>query len=201
MTTTTLEFVAPSPSQISFIEDLLQARAATDEQIAATKARIAEGTLSRKAASATIEKLLAMPKRVAAASAAAAPAAATGAYGELVALLKDIPCAKYAIPAAELETLLEKTQVHGDLLFVEVKEYKKRLYMRKLTGSVGGFSRWKIELDDSIAIAGLIKADPYKYTKLFGEHYSCCGKCGAELTDPVSRELFLGPTCRKSFGY
>lgn len=195
MTTTTLEFVAPSPAQISFIEDLLDTREATAEQVAATKARITAGTLSRKAASLTIEKLLAMPKRVA----ASAPAPA--AYGELVKLLQGIPCAKYAIPAAELETLVEKTQVHGDLLFVEVKEYKKRLYMRKLTGAVGGFSRWKIELEDSIAIAGLLAGDPYKYTKLFGEHYSCCGKCGAELTDPVSRELFLGPTCRKSFGY
>lgn len=198
MTTMTPSYVAPSPAQISFIEDLLNDRAVTEEQAATCRARIAEGSLSRKAASATIDKLLAMPKRVKV-EAAAEPA--TGAYGKLVDILKTIPCAKYAIPVSELDTLIENTTAHGDLLFVEVKEYKNRLYIRKLTGSVGGFSRWKMDLDDSIAIAQWIQKDPYRFTKIFGEHYSCCGKCGAELTDPVSRELFLGPTCRKSFGY
>jgi hypothetical protein len=46
----------------------------------------------------------------------------------------------------------------------------------------------------------IISQDPYKYAKIFGQHYSCCGSCGAELTDPVSRELQLGPECRKKFG-
>lgn len=197
MTTMTEGYVAPSPAQIGLIEDLLNERAVTEEQAATCRARIAEGSLSRKGASATISKLLLMPKR----STVEAAEVTTGSYGKLVEILKGIPCAKYAIPAAELDTLVENTTVHGDLLFVEVKEYKKRLYIRKLTGSVGGFSRWKMDLDDSIALAGYIAKDPYRFTKIFGEHYSCCGKCGAELTDPVSRELFLGPICRKSFGY
>jgi hypothetical protein len=74
------------------------------------------------------------------------------------------------------------------------------LYMRRLTGSVGGFTRWKVANDDAVTLVNIIAQDPYKYTKIFGQHYSCCGSCGAELTDPISRELQLGPECRKKFG-
>jgi hypothetical protein len=49
------------------------------------------------------------------------------------------------------------------------------------------------------AIVETIEYDPYKYARLFGEHYTCCGSCGAPLTDNKSRELMLGPECRKKF--
>jgi len=75
------------------------------------------------------------------------------------------------------------------------------LYMRRLTGSVGAFNRYKLTKNDTLALVELIARDAYKYTKLFGEHYSCCGKCGAELTDPISRQYQLGPDCRKAFGF
>jgi hypothetical protein len=84
---------------------------------------------------------------------------------------------------------------------VEIREYMGNLYMRRLTGSVGGFTRWKVSNKDSIALSEIIGRDPYRYAKMFGQHYSCCGSCGAELTDPKSRELQLGPECRKKFGF
>jgi hypothetical protein len=86
------------------------------------------------------------------------------------------------------------------LLFLEIREYMGNLYMRRLTGAVGGFTRHKVPSKDSVAIMNIIAQDPYKYAKIFGQHYSCCGSCGAELTDPVSRDLQLGPECRKKFG-
>jgi hypothetical protein len=112
-----------------------------------------------------------------------------------------MPKSKYAIPVDELDIApLQGTPLTGDLLFVEVREYEKVLYMRRLTGSVGGFNRDKMPAGDVKIIADIIAANPYKYARLFGEHYACCGKCGAELTDPTSRSLFLGPECRKAFG-
>jgi hypothetical protein len=93
-----------------------------------------------------------------------------------------------------------KKPVHGDLVFLEVKEYMKRLHIKQLFGSVGAFTRVRTDVEDALAFVRIIQSDPYKYARLFGEHYKCCGKCGAELTDPISRELMLGPWCRKAFG-
>ena len=104
------------------------------------------------------------------------------------------------MPVDELDISLEDTPLTGDLLFLEIREYMGNLYMRRLTGSVGGFTRHKVPSQDSMVIMDIIAKDPYKYAKIFGQHYSCCGSCGAELTDPVSRDLQLGPECRKKFG-
>jgi hypothetical protein len=114
--------------------------------------------------------------------------------------LSKAPKSKYAIPVEELDIALNSTPLNGDLLFLEIREYMNNLYMRRLTGSVGGFTRWKVANDDAVTLVNIIAQDPYKYTKIFGQHYSCCGSCGAELTDPISRELQLGPECRKKFG-
>jgi hypothetical protein len=74
------------------------------------------------------------------------------------------------------------------------------LYMRRLHGSLGGFTRVRMANSDAITVVETIARNPYKYARIFGEIYSCCGSCGAELTDPKSRELQLGPECRKKFG-
>ncbi len=122
-------------------------------------------------------------------------------YGELIEALGKVPQSKYAIPVSELMTDLLKDKVHGDLVFLEVREYKKRLFMKKLFGSVGAFTRVRPKVEDALTFIRIIERDPYKYARLFAEHYKCCGKCGAELTDPRSRELLLGPECRKAFGF
>lgn len=119
-------------------------------------------------------------------------------------LLADIPKAKYAIPTAELAVvsdLVGLEAVKNDLLFLEVKEYKGTVYMRRLLGAPGAFTRVRLSHEAVAALASILKADPYKYTRLFGEHYACCGKCGAELTDEESRRLMLGPVCRQAFGF
>jgi hypothetical protein len=149
-------------------------------------------TMTKKQASGMIDILLRQPKRV-----EKVPGAKKSLLQEA---LSKAPKSKYAVPVSELDISLEDTPLTGDLLFIEVKEYMNNLYMRRLTGSVGGFTRHKVPSQDSIVIMDIIAKDPYKYAKIFGQHYSCCGSCGAELTDPVSRDLQLGPECRKKFG-
>jgi len=179
--------------QRDFITSLLKERSISEQTRTDMNDMLRE-TPGRSWASETIDYLLKQPK-LAPGKSAAAPSSPVQ---EALAL---IPKSKYAIPAEEIDAVLEKTPVTGDLLFIEVREYMNRLYMRRLTGAPGGFSRWQVAQADAVTIAKLIKTEPYKYTKLFGEHYSCCGSCGAELTDQRSRELQLGPECRKKFGF
>lgn len=182
-----------SDKQITFINELLDSR-----QLPAGDPIIQPflddrftmlSTVNKRTASAVISLLLGLPKVVKADEAS------------LQALLSRVPKAKYAIPVDELDIApLTGTPLTGDLLFIEVREYHDVLYMRRLTGAPGAFNRDKMPAGDVKIIVDLIATHPYKYTRLFGENYSCCGKCGAELTDPQSRAFFLGPECRKAFG-
>jgi hypothetical protein len=150
--------------------------------------------MSKKKASEVIDRLLSSPKR--------AKAGAVAPKGNPS--VSDMIKSKYAIPTAEFAIVSDLPgldSVKGDLLFLEVKEYKGTVYMRRLHGAPGSFVRSKMPREAEDALAGIIKADAYRFTKLFGEHYRCCGKCGAELTDEKSRALMLGPDCRKAFGY
>jgi hypothetical protein len=151
-------------------------------------------SMSKKKASETISRLLASPKRP------SRPSAVKGGNPNVADMIKS----KYAIPTAEFAIVSDLPgldNVKGDLLFLEVKEYKGTVYMRRLHGAPGSFVRSKMPREAEDALAAIIKADAYRFTKLFGEHYTCCGKCGAELTDEKSRAIMLGPDCRKAFGY
>jgi len=192
MTQMTLPLVkdAASEKQVAFIDSLLTERELDAIQVSSFRSMLP--TLTKKQASGTIDLLLRLPQK-----ATKVPGADKSVLQEA---LSSAPKSKYAIPVSELDISLEGTPLTGDLLFIEVKEYMGNLYMRRLTGSVGGFTRHRVPSQDSITIMNVISQDPYKYTKIFGQHYSCCGSCGAELTDPVSRDLQLGPECRKKFG-
>lgn len=192
MTQMTLPIVkdAASEKQVAFIDSLINEREL--DAITVSSFRSMLPTLTKKQASSTIELLLRLPQR-----STKVPGATKSLLQEA---LSKAPKSKYAVPVDELDISLEDTPLTGDLLFLEIREYMGNLYMRRLTGSVGGFTRHKVPSQDSIVIMDIIAKDPYKYAKIFGQHYSCCGSCGAELTDPVSRDLQLGPECRKKFG-
>lgn len=182
-----------SDKQITFINELLDSRAIPpmDPILRGfTADRFGMlSTIDKRTASAVISALLGLPKLT------------TPAESSLQHILASIPKSKYAIPVDELDIApLTGTPLTGDLLFIEVREYHDVLYMRRLTGAPGAFNRDKMPAGDVKIIVDLIATHPYKYTRLFGENYSCCGKCGAELTDPQSRAFFLGPECRKAFG-
>lgn len=188
---TTLDLFA-SEKQISFLNSLLTERELTMQD--RDELRLALPTMEKKQASLLIDTLLKLPKRTEKVT------FTTTGKSPMQEALASAPKSKYAIPADEVDVNLTETTLHGDMLFIEVKEYMGNLYMRRLTGSVGGFTRHKVNSTDAIEIMNVITKDPYKYARTFGEVYSCCGSCGAELTDPVSRKLQLGPECRKKFG-
>jgi len=193
MTITT--FFEASPKQIQFITDLISRKNLSETESAkAALAKIAEKTLDKKEASKLIDELIAAKPLPA--SSTAAPTAAS----KLQNLLNEVPKAKYAIPMDEIDLGIDE-KVNGDILFIEVREYMNFLYMRRLHGAPGNFNRSKLSFKDTELLINLVKKDPLKYTQLFGEVHKCCGKCGAELTDQISRDLKLGPRCRKEFGF
>lgn len=114
--------------------------------------------------------------------------------------LSKLPKSNYAIPVAELEMDFLDENISSEYLFIAVNEFKGTAYVRRLLGSVGTFTRSKMSKRDNAQIVQILSADPYKYAKIFGTIYSRCAKCNAELTDDKSRELMLGPVCRKEFG-
>jgi Family of unknown function (DUF6011) len=118
-----------------------------------------------------------------------------------------IPVAFYALSPSELPSATADVNLHGYLhgqsyLFVQIREFKDVRYVRLLRGAPGRYTRHRLDnraeehaLAHAIAAAGTLEL-----TQRFGELYSRCGKCGAELTDDESRRLKLGPHCRKEFG-
>jgi hypothetical protein len=177
--------------QVEFVNDLLGKKQVPDHFSSMLADAIANATLTKSDASAAIDQLLAMPNK---------PKPGETVSG-LQGVLGSIPKSKYAITTEELELAGVPAEFKGDIAFFELKEYLQRLYIRQLHGAPGHFNRSKIPMAAVEQIVSIIKNDPYKYAKLFGDHYSCCGSCGAELTDQRSRELMLGPECRKKFGF
>lgn len=183
--TTTL--IPASDKQVSFVNDLMATREVTPDEMELFT-EIIECGLDKRNASMIIDTLI---------NRARVAKSKSG----LSSILSSVPKSKYAIPVAELEFSEADDKFTGDLVFIEIKEYMQTLYMRQLHGAPGRFNRSKLSIKSAKAIVEIISKDAYKYTKIFGEHYACCGSCGAELTDPKSRELQLGPECRKKFGY
>lgn len=170
-----------TPRQQEFIIDLLAKREYTLGDVVID---------SPKAASNLIDTLLKAPLK-----------AKADRDEELYEALCKVQKSKYAVPTAELIMDFFDEKIDNDLLFVEVREYEGRLYIRRLHGAPGAFNRSKLSRRDSLAVLAQIAQDTYKYARLFGEHYQCCGKCGAELTDEKSRKFQLGPDCRKAWGF
>ena len=51
------------------------------------------------------------------------------------------------------------------------------------------------------AILDRIAADPLAAMARYGQHIGSCGNCGKTLTDDLSRQLGIGPICRKKLNY
>jgi hypothetical protein len=185
---TEMTFIPASDKQIGFLSDLLLNREYDEDKKSEISDLIECGTLDKASASLYIDALVNSPR---------VPTVRSG----MQELLASVPKSKYAIPTDELEEFELEDKFRGDISFFELKEFMGTLYVRQLHGAPGSFSRSAISAAGVRAVIALIQLDPYKYAKLFGTHYACCGSCGAELTDTRSRELQLGPECRKKFGF
>lgn len=119
---------------------------------------------------------------------------------ELFEALSSVQKSKYALPTSELFLEMYDLKTSNDLIFVEVSEYNGKLQIKTLHGAPGRFSRGVLTRKDSLQILRHLATNTYRYARLFGEHHGCCGKCGAALTDEVSRKFQMGPTCRKAWG-
>lgn len=179
-----------SQKQLDFIAKLRVERDLSklrEEQI--TRA-LAAGLTTRQASN-WIELLLQEPRSTGVAVGPVGPSAISEA-------LEDVIDSKYAVPSRAV--MIPGLEVRGDLLFLEVRTFRGHKYLRRLHGAPGRFQRTKLTASQTIALAAVIKGKHVELSRLFGEHYACCGRCGAELTDQKSREIFLGPECRKVFG-
>ena len=194
-TMTTVRGEPATVKQIDFLKDLIETKQMTDAERALYTKELP--AITKKTASIAISALIRAPKRV------VVPELAFGVpvKNELALALSSVPKSKYAIASDEIDPMFFDGRLTNDLIFFEVREYENRLYMKKLTGSVGDFTRTRMTPRDQLIILNIIKENPEKYARAFGEHFSCCGCCGAVLTDQVSREIQFGPTCRQYFGY
>lgn len=190
MTNDTTTKYPASEKQISFVTDLLAKREVDAGTLERITDAIADGAYDKVTASRDIDALLSAPSRKVAGK------------SPMQTLLASVPKSKYAVPVTELAGNDAEDDFKGtDIVFLEIKEFMSTLYARRLHGAPGHFSRSQMTAAQVKALVELISSDPYKYTKLFGDHYTCCGSCGAPLTDARSRELMLGPECRKKFGF
>lgn len=121
-------------------------------------------------------------------------------YAELNEALAKVEKSFYAVPAGDVERYLGINMGQNDYLFIEVRERNKRRYMNRLHGSVGYFRRSRLSIDSVKSLCNIVARNPLEYATNFADVFSVCGCCGANLTDPVSRELKFGPECRKRFG-
>lgn len=180
-----MTLIPASEKQQNFIHDLLATRVLDQTFADELVDRLESGMLDKTYASQAIDLMLNSPKQKGS--------------SPFQVLLSTIPKSRYAVTSDELEFTSADDKFSGAIVFFEVREYKGTLYMRQLHGAPGDFTRSKLSKSSIEAIVKIIAQNPYAYTRLFGEHFTCCGSCGAVLTDDRSRELMLGPECRKKF--
>lgn len=106
-----------------------------------------------------------------------------------IALVKQIPTGMYAL-----------VRTDGTLDFLEVVEDNGRNWINRLYGAPGDFRRERMSYVHMWYAAGHILADLPECAQRFGRHFRTCGRCGSPLTKQVSRDLGLGPVCRKAYG-
>lgn len=197
--TTMTKAPAASERQLTFLKDLLSTRDITSASKEMGLASLV--TISKVEASILIGSLLHTPKKpvIPMLPLHDLPTAVTG--QEVQQALACIPMSFYAIDNKEINISMAHLRLTGDLTFLRVRKCMGQTYMRRLTGSVGGFTRHKLSNQDVVTLTKVITQNPEKYSTLFAENFHVCGVCAAELTDPISRSINYGPTCRRIYGY
>lgn len=172
--------------QKAFIESLVEERDVSADILETVR----NSELTKRAASAIIDELLKAPKL----------GPVFRSTDSVRGRLEELPHSKYAIPMNEIAPVLSDKAIHGEYLFVEIRQYQGHTYLRRLAGSPGDFTRYRMSREDTLAVCNVLKNNTLEYIKTFGRVYTCCGKCGAPLTDDVSRARMLGPDCARMLG-
>lgn len=181
----------PTPAQVGFLLDLVRERdlpelaGCTPEQaIAKTRAYIEAPGRDRKEISRMIDVAKSAPYRAASASAWVIP--------------ESVPNSKFALQTEHL-TKVPPAWQRQELLFLEVKHLRGKRIMSRLLGAPGRFSRVRVPREAQQEICDALSKDDVAWQAImrFSDEYSVCGKCGASLTDDLSRERKIGPICWK----
>lgn len=186
----TVTITPPTERQLSYLRNLVAQKQMPAEVRAGAELAMSQPDFTKAQASRFIDRLSTLQDK----PREARPAPAAKAH------LVGLPHSKYALVRADMGSAAHLVRPDNDLGFFEVKEYRGTVYMRQLHGAPGSFNRVRVDSVDELAVAALIAKAPLEGAQRFAAHYSCCARCGAELTDQTSRELGLGPTCRAQFG-
>lgn len=188
-----------APGTINYLTDLVRDRdvkpgKTAGECLAELTHWLANPATTQKDASDMIDRVKKLPKR--AAPAPAAPAPSAWSKTPYPAVPEAVPSAKFAV-LSELLTEIPGAWRTQEYLFFEVKKLHGRRVIRKLTGAPGRFNRTAIPAALASELYGHLEDEKFSFqaSKTFGEIYSVCGRCAAELTDDQSRERKFGPVC------
>jgi hypothetical protein len=131
----------------------------------------------KRQASAVIESLLAMPRVRVAAGAAEVPAAT-------------VPAGHYATPSRTGNNDLDFWRVDRP----ESGRWAGRIFVKRV---IGGRADTPVRGAEAQAALAAIEASGVDAAgALYGQRIGRCCKCNRTLTDDVSRQLGIGPTCR-----
>lgn len=194
MTTTTTK---PSQKSLDFLTDLVRDRdvshGKTAEQCLIELTKWLAAPRSQKEVSAMIDRSLKAPKRTVFVP---TPVGASTVYVPYPSVPDSVPSSKFAV-LTELLTQVPDQWRRQEYLFFEVKQYRGKRVIRRLTGAPGKFNRTFLPREAATELFGHLEQEAFAYQAAltFGEIYQVCGRCAAELTDDTSRERKFGPVC------
>lgn len=193
-----------APGSLSYLTDLVKKRQVQPGQTAADS--LAElthwlarppkpGKTKQQEVSDMIDRVKKLPSRTVYAPVAVKGSSHT-AYVPYPAVPESVPTSKFAV-LTELLAEIPASWKGQEYLFFEVKTLKHKRVVRRLLGAPGKFKRNTLPAALATELFGHLgnQAFAYQAAKTFGEIYSVCGRCGAELTDDTSREHKFGPIC------
>lgn len=175
--------------QLKFVKSLLDERdllaggkvsIAADEEYAAAIESLKDQAshISKRAASAWIERLLTLPHRP------AERKVHRGGNSSNVPSPVDLPAGRYAIENND-----------GELRFYRLWRGTKNPNFVKLYVEHGP-DQSEVPFRSALSImAKIIEADPFTCARRYGAEIRSCSKCGRRLTNRVSRLLSIGPVC------
>jgi hypothetical protein len=177
--------------QTALINSLLREREVAPTQAALIQGALVSGALSVRDASGFIDALFKAPKKL--------TTPTVNPWDDANRACAELEVSFYAIPAGLVSA--QRLDLHGnDYLFVRVRNYSGKRYMSRVHGSVGHPRYSRIDPRTVVSLAALMKGRHVEFAENWHKVSGNCGRCNATLTDKVSREMGIGPECRKVFG-
>lgn len=176
---------AATEPQLSYIKDLIEQRAIPEDKLEDTKRQLEAG-LTKKQASAWIERLRTLPRK-------------TSTFGRVNEKMPQIEPGYFAVRFAK----------NGPLKFFRVRHGKEDsrwagfLFIDAGRGGPHEGLAWTAvkDVDYKQQIAKAINKNPQKAAQTYGQEIGRCGICGRTLTDEISRAFGIGPVCRAEKGW